>query len=168
MQTQASATTSKTATTAAKNKKTALMRAVDFLAKRDHSRNELKEKLLRAGFKDDEIAAAFEKLTARGYLDDAAFCRREFNRLYAENRASLRQIYDKLRRHGFSDEEIDRCRPENADEREKSVALKILAARYGAATKEPHKMNAYLYRKGFDGDICQSAVDEFLSTEEES
>lgn len=45
-------------------------KAVQLLALRAHFRAELEAKLSRRGYPEDEIAAALDRLTAEGYLDD--------------------------------------------------------------------------------------------------
>ncbi|HEX2223318.1 MAG TPA: regulatory protein RecX [Thermoanaerobaculia bacterium] len=45
-------------------------KAVQLLAVRSHFRAELAAKLARRGYSEDEVAAALDRLTAEGYLDD--------------------------------------------------------------------------------------------------
>jgi len=46
---------------------------VRLLARRAHSRVELRRKLARRGYEEEDIAAALARLGELGYLDDAAF-----------------------------------------------------------------------------------------------
>jgi regulatory protein len=46
---------------------------VRLLARRAHSRAELRRKLARRGYEEDEVVAAMRRLGELGYLDDAAF-----------------------------------------------------------------------------------------------
>jgi regulatory protein len=46
---------------------------VRLLARRAHSRVELRRKLTRRGYDEDDVAAAMRRLGELGYLDDAAF-----------------------------------------------------------------------------------------------
>lgn len=48
-------------------------RAMDLLARREHSRYELYNKLRQKGFESNEIEAALERLLSDGLLDDARF-----------------------------------------------------------------------------------------------
>ena len=52
---------------------TALDSGLRYLTGRSHSRLELRRKLARKGFDDDEIEAALNRLVELGYLDDDAF-----------------------------------------------------------------------------------------------
>jgi regulatory protein len=54
---------------------TAVESGVRLLARRAHSRAELRQKLVRKGFDPEEVQAALERLAGRGYLDDEAFAR---------------------------------------------------------------------------------------------
>jgi regulatory protein len=46
-----------------------------LLARRAHSRAELRQKLARRGYEEDEVGTALARLADMGYLDDAAFAR---------------------------------------------------------------------------------------------
>jgi regulatory protein len=44
-----------------------------YLARRAHSRAELRRKLLRRGYDEDDVESAMARLADHGYLDDASF-----------------------------------------------------------------------------------------------
>src|SRR5689334_15731982 len=50
-------------------------RALDFLAVRPRSEQEVRDRLRRKGIADEDIAQVQERLRRAGYLDDAAFAR---------------------------------------------------------------------------------------------
>ena len=54
---------------------TALDTGMRLLAPRAHSRAELRQKLARRGYEEDEVTSAIARLTEMGYLDDSAFAR---------------------------------------------------------------------------------------------
>ena len=54
---------------------TAVDTALRLLARRAHSRAEMRQKLARRGYEEDEVGSAMARLTEIGYLDDAAFAR---------------------------------------------------------------------------------------------
>ena len=54
---------------------TAVDSGLRLLARRAHSRAELRLKLARRGFEDGEVASALTRLAEMGYLDDAEFAR---------------------------------------------------------------------------------------------
>lgn len=151
----------------AKRKKTALMTAVDILARSENSEAKLIDKLKSKGFDNEEINEAVAKLKGMNYLNDKVAVRRQFEYLYEESKSSVREIVLKLMRRGFSKEDIDEAVPgdrEAKELREVSAAIKSLRLKY-KKTAEPVKMKAYLYRRGFSLSVCCDAVNGFLNEE---
>ena len=140
--------------------KTALVTAVDYLARQAHSEKKLREKLQRKGFPQEEIDAAIERLIERKYLDDADLCAQQFMYLYNESRYSVRQIFDKLMQRGFDKELIRRAVPPDTAEREEAAAERVLAMKFKPTDKK-QKMMANLYQKGFSVDTAHAAVRNF-------
>ena len=149
-----------------KNKKTALVQAVDLLARQEQSTNKLREKLQQRGYAGDEIEAAIQRLEERHYLDDADACARQFQFLYEESRQSVRQICAKLMQRGFESSLVRECVPRDIYEREKKAAMRCLNLKFRPSAEE-QKMMQHLYRKGFDSSAIRAAVEEFHCTDEE-
>ncbi len=149
-----------------KNKKTALVQAVDLLARQEQSTNKLREKLQQRGYAGDEIEAAIQRLEERHYLDDADACARQFQFLYEESRQSVRQICAKLMQRGFESSLVRECVPRDIYEREKKAAMRCLSLKFRPSAEE-QKMMQHLYRKGFDSSAIRAAVEEFHCTDEE-
>ncbi|WP_338624961.1 RecX family transcriptional regulator [Selenomonas sp. TAMA-11512] len=145
-----------------KSEKTALMTATDLLARAEQSSGRLKDKLRLRGYDEAEAAEAVEKLTERGYIDDADACRRQFDFLYEESRQSVRQIMAKLLQRGFSQELIRSCVPDDICERERAAAIRALELKY-KPDADRKKMMEHLYRKGYDSSVIRSAVEEFAT-----
>ena len=148
----------------AKGPKTALMYAVDLLARQEQSSAKLREKLGRKGYDEEETEAALRRLMELHYLDDAGACQRQFDFLYEESRSSVRQIVVKLLQRGFPSELVKACVPADTYEREKAAALRVLALKYKRSA-EPRKMMANLYQKGFESAVCRAAVEEYAEAE---
>lgn len=146
----------------AKPAKTALIAAVDILARQEYSEAKLYEKLARKGYRDEEIEGAIARLKERRYLNDAEACARQFAFLYTESRNSVRQICLKLRQRGFTKEDIDACKPRDTYEREKQAALRVLALKY-PHDADRQKMMANLYQKGFEAGTARDAVELYRS-----
>lgn len=140
--------------------KTALVTAVDYLARQAHSEKKLREKLQRKGFPQEEIDAAIERLIERKYLDDADLCAQQFMYLYNESRYSVRQIFVKLMQRGFDKELIRSAVPPDMAEREAAAAERVLAMKFKPTDKK-QKMMANLYQKGFSVDTAHAAVRNF-------
>ncbi|WP_315436612.1 regulatory protein RecX, partial [uncultured Selenomonas sp.] len=138
--------------------KTALVTAVDYLARQAHSEKKLREKLERKGFPEEEIDAAIARLIERGYLDDSDLCAQQFMYLYNEKRNSVRQICAKLIQRGFNHDLVWSVVPEDTFEREIATAERVLAMKY-QPTDNRQKMMANLYQKGFSVDAARHAVE---------
>lgn len=139
-----------------------LHKAVDLLARQEHSTAKLREKLLRHGYSPDEVEAAIARLQEKHCLDDAAACAREFAYFYEEGVMSLRQICQKLMQRGFPRDQVEACVPEDTAERERVAAAKCLAKKFRAAAL-PEKMKVFLYRRGFSCSTCEATVASFIS-----
>ena len=140
--------------------KTALVTAVDYLARQAHSEKKLREKLERKGFPEEEIDAAIARLIERGYLDDSDLCAQQFMYLYNENRNSVRQIC------AFNHDLVWSVVPEDTFEREIATAERVLAMKY-QPTDNRQKMMANLYQKGFSVDAARHAVENYTEGAEE-
>ena len=149
-----------------KSKKTALVQAVDLLARQEHSTQKLREKLLRRGYEAEEIDAAVSRLEERHYLDDEGACARQFRYFFDESRMSVRQICMKLMQRGFSNELIRGCVPEDCFDREKRAALRCLYIKFKPQA-DSLKMKQHLYTRGFASDVIRAAVEEYAAVEAE-
>lgn len=149
-----------------KIEKTALMKAVDLLARAEHSTAHLARKLAQRGYEEEEIKAALAALTERGYLDDEEACRHQFAFLYEESRQSVRQITAKLMQKGFSAALIAECVPGDTFERERSAAGRCLVLHF-KKNADAQKMLQHLYRRGFSTAVCRAAVADFTEEEED-
>ena len=143
-----------------KAEKTALMYAVDLLARQEQSSNKLREKLRRKGYEEDEIEAALRRLEEKGYLNDPDACDRQFRFLYEESRSSVKQICAKLMQRGFDSGLVRDCIPVDTYERELRAALRCLSIKFKPGA-DPQKMMANLYSKGFDSAVIRNAVERF-------
>lgn len=148
-----------------RSEKTALMYAVDLLARQEQSSNKLREKLRRKGYEDGEIETALLRLEEKHYLNDGDACARQFRFLYEESRNSVKQICVKLMQRGFDSSLVRDCVPRDTYEREVQAALRCLSVKFKPSANR-EKMMASLYRKGFGGAAIQSAVREFTADKE--
>ena len=146
--------------------KTALVTAVDYLARQAHSEQKLREKLTRKGFHEEEIDATIARLVERHYLDDMDLCTQQFMYLYNESRNSVRQICAKLMQRGFDHNLVRSVIPEDTYERETATAERVLAMKF-KPTDKYQKMMANLYQKGFSVDVSHAAVQNFTEGAEE-
>lgn len=155
----------KSSTTQPKNKKTALVQAVDLLARQAHSTRKLADKLKQREYEEAEITAAVDRLTQRGYLNDAELCQRQFERYFAQGHDSIKAICYKLRNKGFSESLVRSCIPEESAEREQAAALCTLQRKF-KPDAPPQKMQQYLYTRGFASGAIRRAVEDFQCANE--
>lgn len=80
-------------------------RAMDLLARREHSHHELYQKLLQKGFDSDDIEAALERLLSDGLLDDGRFAE-GYTRYRVQAGFGPIRISQELRERGIDDRVI--------------------------------------------------------------
>lgn len=127
---------------------TAYDHAVRFLASRPHFRAELEAKLAQRGYPEDEIAAALDRLTAEGYLDDVRAAR-DFvaHRLEQKTEGRLR-LQAELVRRGASEEAIAAALAEVPED--DLEAAREAAERWARSHRpDPAALARHLARKGF-------------------
>ena len=149
-----------------REERTALMVAVDYLARQAHSEKRLREKLMRKGFSAEEVDAAIARLIERHYLDDADLCAQQFMYLYQESCSSVRQICAKLMQRGFDHDLVWSVVPEDTYDREVAAAERVLSMKFKPTDKH-QKMMANLYQRGFSVDVAHNAVQNFTEDAEE-
>jgi len=141
------------------NKKTALQKATDLLARQDQSSAVLRRKLLARKYDAQEVDEAIDKLQKYNYLNDEELCRHQFENFYAEGKLSLRQILIKLIQRGFDKNFIEQLIPDDFEEHERLVAANMLAKKFPRDENfNPSKAWQFLSSRGFDGEIISSVV----------
>lgn len=142
-------------------------KALDLLARREHSRFELDAKLRRREFPEDIRARVLERLTRLGYIDD-----RRFAGLWVESRVAKKAEGRTRLLAGLAARGIDR-----------SVAREAVDSRFGAGEEEeailraveklgsapsatPRSVAAALGRKGFSGTMIYRVVEKFFGSDE--
>lgn len=134
-----------------------------YLAHRPRSEAEVRQRLRRAGFADEIIAATVESLVAQGLLDD-----RRFAALWVESRTafsprSQRMLALELRRKGVDRERIEAVLDEAGTD---ETALAIEAGRkrlraFATLDEETfrQRMGGYLSRRGFPYEQVRAATE---------
>ncbi len=129
-------------------------RALNLIMRRPRSEWELRDYLKRNDYAENYIQEILNKLSKRGYVDDADFARR-----WVENRrllkaTSKRRLTQELRQKRVSDEDIQSAL--EADETDEQQVLRELIERKRKQSKyqDDQKLMQYLIRQGFRyGDI---------------
>lgn len=142
-------------------KNSALSSAVTLLARRDHSENEIRTKLRRRGYSDDEIGQAVERLRQRGYLDDAALCLSLATTLWHSGKWGARGVASRLHQQGFSGSMIQTAMEALDREEELQHAIALLQPRpHTAADRE--KNGRFLSARGFSYSVIENALEYFV------
>ncbi|WP_188796861.1 regulatory protein RecX [Dyella nitratireducens] len=147
-------------------KPSAYNKALGLLARRDHSRKELRQKLDRSGYARDEASEALERLGEQHYQDDERFAETLIRNRSAQGYGPMR-LRVELKSHGLSDARI-RSLLDAADVDWTESAAVQLRRRYGVVgTTDPAeraRRAQFLLRRGFPAatvrDVTRADVDD--------
>ncbi len=149
--------------------KKAYVKALRRLGRRDHSVDEMRKALRRAGFETEDIEAALSRLASEGYLDDAKFAK-GFARSRMTHRGQGRQrIRQALFQRGIDKEVAEGGLSEALSEVSEEEILDRLAKSYWNRKQrlEPRRrlasLRAFLFRRGFTGDVVTPKLRQLWS-----
>lgn len=139
--------------------------AAALLAHKMRTRGELEQKLGGRGVSGEAIALAMDKLTAYGYVDDAAYAREYVQSAVEAGRLGRRAVQYRLAEKGLGRGVIDAAMALYTGEAERAAAAKqaqALAARQTNADPRKRRQSVYaaLMRHGFDCDIIGAVLSE--------
>jgi regulatory protein len=146
--------------------------ALDLLARRDHFRLELENKLRRRGLPHDEIEAAIERCTDLGLLDDERVGLRFVEVRAASRGWGPRRLAGELRQRGVSREDAERLAslPPDLGEEALRTALRKLEVRAPFAWwrdgQRRARMVSSLITRGFEAEVAIAAVDALAASRE--
>lgn len=134
-----------------KPKRSAYDKALGLLARREHSRRELKTKLRQGGYEGEETTAAIERLGEQRYQDDERFAEVLLRSRTAQGYGPQR-IRAELKTHAVPDARI-RQLLDAAEADWDALAIDQLRRRYGGKAATDHAERArraqFLLRRGF-------------------
>ena len=126
--------------------------AMNFLARREHTRRELQQKLKRRFADDGLIAFELERLADENLQSDARFAE-SFVRERANRGYGLIKVQHEMRERGLSDSDIGFAL-ESAEVDWFAVAKEVYIKKFGAAAsadmKEKAKRVRFMQYRGFD------------------
>lgn len=131
---------------------TALQKAYQYLARRDHSTFEIRKKLSLKGYPPEEVEEAVQKLTAQGYLDDSSFARGYVRHCQSSRRLGPAAVRRELQARGITGEILEEAAGSYSREQEEKNLGKIISHRL-AKGESREKIFSYLFRKGY-GTAC--------------
>ncbi len=154
-------------------KNPAFDKALKLLARRDHFRAELVEKLRRKGFESDDIERALERLAEIGLLDDEALAERFVEFRSVDRGWGPRRLVLELRRRGVDGDLAERVSilGEELHGRALETAVRKVEVRakpgWWRLPERRARLVSSLIACGFTADIAYRAVTR-LATERES
>jgi regulatory protein len=137
--------------------------ALRMLARRDHFRAELAEKLRRRGFSPAEVDGALDRCGSLGLLDDQGLASRFAEVRATENGWGPRRIEAELRRRG-----VDRATAGEASQLDRALRRAELRAPAGwwRLSERRARMVSSLLARGFAADDAIAAVSELAASRE--
>jgi len=140
----------------------AYVKALDYLAMRDHSEKELYNKLIKR-FDEMTAQSAVERMRGLDYLDDGEFAKKYASELTRKKHASRREVQNKLMQKGISREIIDEVLPDSGED-ETAQIRDLIQKKYTAKleTEDGRKsLFGTLMRKGFTARDIREVFREF-------
>ena len=148
---------------------TAKDRALRLLAVRWRSREELRRRLVAAGFASEDVTSALDDLARVELVDDSRFARELVKQRGGRRMAGDREIRAALRQSGVAGDVAEEAMAGMSDEGERALALaRGRAVRMtGMDSKAAYRrLFGFLVRRGYGPalarDACQAAVAEVL------
>lgn len=150
-------------------------RAVAMLAARGRASAELRRLLVRKGEPADQVSVAIERLTAEGYLDDAAYARQFAHSKLSGAGLSKRRLQQELGKRGVARDVAEQAvgdvlESEGVDDSAsiERVARKKLRSLGGL--DEPtrrRRLYSFLARRGYDADAIAKVMREIGAGEDD-
>jgi regulatory protein len=134
-----------------KPKPSAYNKALGLLTRREHSRQELRQKLSRSGYEGEETIEALDRLGAQHYQDDERFAEMLIRSRQSQGYGPMR-LRVELRSHGLTDARIRGLLDASEFDWEASAAAQLRRhyGRQGAAEPSERARRAqFLLRRGF-------------------
>jgi len=140
-------------------------RALGLLAVRWRSREELRRRLVRAGFDADDVETTLAGLEASGLIEDGRFAREVVRHQTGSRLAGDRAIREALRAKGVAPDVVERAVGEAGDESERALDLAQRRAPKLASLgpEQAHRrLFGLLMRRGYPVDVAREATREAL------
>lgn len=139
--------------------------AFRFLARRLHSSQELKTKLIKKGFDKSFVNDVIQQLAEQKYLDDEQFAKLVVEEKTVKKRFGVNKVKAELLKKGIDREIIDYVLSDHNDELNEDNALylaqkkiKLLREKTNDKRKLKEKLFSYLLGKGYTTDIIMKVI----------
>ena len=147
-------------TVAKKPELTLRVRAMRYLARREHSRTELRAKLLLYAQEGDDVEAVLDELTQRNWLSDARAAQMLVNT--KRSRFGVRRIAHELKQNGIGDDLISTALVQ-LKQSELETARAVWQKKFGVVAqdeKEKSRQVRFLQMRGFSLDVIFKVLRE--------
>ena len=138
-------------------------KAMDLLARREHARAELEQKLAAAGFDAEVAAGAVQKLVDEGLQSDRRFVESFVQSRIRQGKGPVR-IHADLGQRGIPAGLVDEVL-EQAGEDWHALAREVRAEKFGTSQpvefRDKARQMRFLQYRGFEPDQVQAAVSSF-------
>ncbi|GAM08697.1 regulatory protein RecX [Geobacter sp. OR-1] len=130
--------------------------AIRILARRDHSKAEMKRKLIRNGFSPEVAEATISSLQEKGYLDDRRYAERWAAAALEGGRCYGPRLRAELRQRGIDQATASEVISELTSGSDETETLRMLLRRrfpefdpFTADDREKRRIFGFLQRRGF-------------------
>jgi len=142
--------------------------ALQYLAARQRTAHEVRQKLRQRGVADEVVAQVIARLHARGVLDDAAYAHAYLTTRLATRGHGPQRLRQDLRRRGVCREDIEVALQQGLTAEDVLAAARAQAAKRwprlaqaADPAKRRKKLADFLHRHGFPFETVQQVVTEF-------
>jgi regulatory protein len=133
------------------------VRALQLLARRDHSRAELQTKLAGHAESAEELAAVLDRLQAEHLLSDHRYASQRV--IARGNRYGNARLRQELKQHGVADADIEAALPEAGDETERCrLAWQKKFGELPDSQEARAKQMRFLQYRGFSSDAIRRTL----------
>ena len=141
------------------NKAQAKEKALRLLEFRSHSEKELRDKLLRAGAKAEDLPEIFDFLREYSFINDAEYAKKLARDLQNLNKYGIRRIRDELKSRGIQGEDLENAMLELSDEEEDQL-LPLMERKLSGNfdKKNIDRAIRYFAYRGYGFDDIKSAI----------
>lgn len=142
--------------------KTALKKAVDFLARREHGQQELRYKLSAKGFSEEEIESALQRLTEKDLQSDERFVESYIASRYQRGHGPYK-ITAELKQRGIDEHLISRLLYEEKYDWYEQ-AMQVYSKKYSdkpiVDINDKAKRSRFMQQRGFSAEHMQYVFEE--------
>ena len=145
---------------------------IRLLGRRDHARNELRDKARKKGYPLTTIEEVLDELTEKKYINNRSFAKKFAHDKFEFNKWGINKIRAELFKKGISEREINIVLATISDVDQLETVRELVEKnkrkfRRAEPTKRRKKIFDFLLRKGYSSSSILSIIDRLLESVEE-